>query len=162
MKNGGRGESKEKWRLGKRENMSSHHVPRGTYKVAVLLECWPETNRVIEMKAETDVGKSRWPAKWKIMFYTDAETNRVNKNLKDTVISICQVSSNEKSTPFKGNPLKLSSKIWHIEFYFHSKLSSASFAKHYGTNILTDCKCFCGKFFHGSHQLNSAGLLLLQ
>lgn len=48
-------------------------------------------NRVVEMKAETDVGKSRWPAKWKIMFYTDADTNIVEKNLKDIVIAIHQV-----------------------------------------------------------------------
>lgn len=52
-----------------------------------------------------------------------------------------------------------SSKVWHIEFCFHSELSSTAFAKHYGTKVLTDCKCFCGKLFHGSHQLDSAGLL---
>lgn len=55
-------------------------------------------NRVTEMKAETDVGKSRWPAKWKIMFYTDADTNTVNKNLKDMVICIHQAKNNEKNT----------------------------------------------------------------
>ena len=32
---------------------------RGAYKLAVLFDCWPETNRVTEMKAETDVGESR-------------------------------------------------------------------------------------------------------
>lgn len=136
---------------------------RGTYKLAVLFDCWPETNRVTEMKAETDVGKSRWPAKWKIMSYTDADTNLGNKNIKDTVLCIHQAKNHEKkkyTSPLGDSP-ELSSKVWHTEFDSHSALSSASFAKHYGTRVLTDCKCFCGKLFHGSHQLDSAGLLVL-
>lgn len=165
MKNGGE-ESKQKGCLGKGKIFSSTMCRRGTYKLAVLSECWPERNRVIDMKAETDVGKSRWPAKWKMMFYTDADTNRVNKNhLKRPRHSSLYPPGTkqwEKYTPSRGDFLRLSSEVWHMEFYFDFKQCSASFAKHYGTDILTDCKCFCGKVFHGSHQPDWAGLLLLQ
>lgn len=60
------------------------------------------------MKAEPDVGKSKWPAKWKIMFYTDADTNTVNKTLKDIVISIHWAPNNEKKKThiFQGGCLE--------------------------------------------------------
>lgn len=80
------------------------------------------------------------------MSYTDADTNLGNEILKtqSSASTRQKIMKKKKYTSPVGDSPELSSKVWHTEFDSYFELSSTSFAKHYGTKVLTDCKCFCG------------------
>lgn len=133
----------------------------GSVRISPVTCLWAPTNPVVafplvlewddQTKTETDVYKSWWPAKWLLVFSADAHTNTVDK----LSINPRQSSFNRQQTMPRAPLSRRALKVWVLRFgpqNFPSKLPPASFAKHSGTHFLTDCKCFWGKVFHGSHQ----------